>query len=412
MSGYDLKQSIGIIKNNWKDKVHGAITDIDIEHAFYSDDIFIYPFQSQMLTAVGYNLCPSDLIISTRTGMPLSIIKQGNQKYVNIAPHDTVLISTREYVGVSNRIMGTFHSRVKIVSQGFGHISTTLDPTWRGPLLIALSNPSGQKTKLVLEDRNEPQPFATLVFYCLDNCAQRTHDNKPNRIDILQEYRARPGRIKQFFFGSLFKKYNAFIDDLIIRSKNLNEHHINCPALEEMRILIQEGQEIICTQSSFDERKMRFTPWTQKIKNFEGKYRSNEDYATICNMVQPLRTVLNGINVNNLNDYFADLDTYFIYIGNYFEKVLDRINKEMIGKQWVHEYSAVIEFTGKDDFTTRVMRFVFGQKIRRIVLTILTIAALIVGIFIIKPTESQLKEALVAAFIATIVALVVDHWSK
>lgn len=104
--------------------------------------------RSENLTAAGYNLQVSDIIISTRSGLPLKIYTSGQYRYVDVPANDTVLITTVESIFVGPQIMGTFHSRVSIVSQGFGHISTTLDPTWCGPLLIAVNNPIEQEKKI------------------------------------------------------------------------------------------------------------------------------------------------------------------------------------------------------------------------------------------------------------------------
>lgn len=128
----------------------GALADTDIWDAIYRGEIYISPFRSENLTAAGYNLQVSDIIISTRSGLPLKIYTSGQYRYVDVPANDTVLITTVESIFVGPQIMGTFHSRVSIVSQGFGHISTTLDPTWCGPLLIAVNNPSNKKKRLCL----------------------------------------------------------------------------------------------------------------------------------------------------------------------------------------------------------------------------------------------------------------------
>ena len=94
----------------------GALADTDIWDAIYRGEIYISPFRSENLTATGYNLQVSDIIISTRSGLPLKIYTSGQYRYVDVPANDTVLITTVESIFVGPQIMGTFHSRVSIVS--------------------------------------------------------------------------------------------------------------------------------------------------------------------------------------------------------------------------------------------------------------------------------------------------------
>lgn len=140
-------------------------------------DIVIYPFSEDDLTPLGYNLNPSSFIVSLKAN-ELIVEKDG---YYEIQPHDTVLVLTREAVWVSKKIAGTFHSKVGVVSAGFGHISTTLDPNWKGPLLISLNNPTDKVLKL-----NANKSFVTLILYKLKTPAKKDHDNQSSRIDIMK----------------------------------------------------------------------------------------------------------------------------------------------------------------------------------------------------------------------------------
>jgi deoxycytidine triphosphate deaminase len=140
-------------------------------------EIVIYPFVEKDLTPLGYNLNPSDFVVSLNSD-ELVVQKDG---YFEIQPHDTVLILTKEAVWVSKKIAGTFHSKVGVVSDGFGHISTTLDPNWKGPLLISLNNPTDKVLKL-----SANKSFITLIFYKLRTPAKKDHDNKSSRIDIVK----------------------------------------------------------------------------------------------------------------------------------------------------------------------------------------------------------------------------------
>jgi hypothetical protein len=88
-----------------------------------------------------------------------------------VEPNDTVLILTQEEVWVSEQIAGTFHSKVGIVSSGFGHISTTLDPNWEGPLLISLNNPTRKRLKLIIgKEEAEATNYNSFVTLIQKSC--------------------------------------------------------------------------------------------------------------------------------------------------------------------------------------------------------------------------------------------------
>lgn len=56
----------------------GALADTDIWDAIYRGEIYISPFHSENLTAADYNLQVSDIIISTRSGLPLKYTPAGS----------------------------------------------------------------------------------------------------------------------------------------------------------------------------------------------------------------------------------------------------------------------------------------------------------------------------------------------
>lgn len=151
-------------------------SDRDIK-AYLSKEIVIHPYSENNLTPLGYNLSPSDFVFSLQD-KDLILEKDG---YYHIKPHDTVLILTKESVWISKKIAGTFHSKVGVVSNGFGHISTTLDPNWNGPLLISINNPTKMELKLPVD-----KTFITLIFYKLRTPSSKDHDNVSSRKDILK----------------------------------------------------------------------------------------------------------------------------------------------------------------------------------------------------------------------------------
>lgn len=207
---YDKKQEL-IDKNRI-----GCLSKDDIYEEILKNEIQILPFKKQNLTGLGYNLTPSDFVFSTSKKILLEVETNKNEKYVMIPPNDTVLILSKEYIAVSGRIMGTFHSGVRRVSQGLGHISTTLDPGWKGPLLVAVNNPSKKKIKFLLQSDGgrglEDVSFVTLIFQYLNTGLKQTeHDNKAFRVDVLWQYYMGSSYTKRAYNKS-FKLLNEIIE--------------------------------------------------------------------------------------------------------------------------------------------------------------------------------------------------------
>ena len=104
--------------------------------------VLIAPFSKENASGIGYNLSPSDLIYSLKKCQPLPIHYDDKGSYVWIKAHDTILTLSYEYVQVDESIAGLFLSKVRCVARGLGNVSTTLDPSWRGMLLLSINNPT------------------------------------------------------------------------------------------------------------------------------------------------------------------------------------------------------------------------------------------------------------------------------
>lgn len=179
----------------------GFMSNVDIEFALDSD-IVICDFDQRNLTDIGYNLTATEFVFSINRGLLVPIHNLNNEKFCYVDPHDTILILTREALWVSENIAGTFHSKVRIVSQGFGHIGTTLDAYWEGPLLISLNNPTSKKLKFVIgrDDGTgfRHSSFVTLIFYRMASPTTKGHDNPPCRLDILKTIVSKPRYINLY----------------------------------------------------------------------------------------------------------------------------------------------------------------------------------------------------------------------
>jgi deoxycytidine triphosphate deaminase len=202
------------------DKPRGFLSDEDIRRIL-DKEIVICNYSEDNLTDIGYNLTPTEFIFSVNKGLLVPIEDREYKKYCWVEPNDSVLILTREAIWVSEEISGTFHSKVKLVSQGFGHISTTLDPNWEGPLLISLNNPTKKRLKFVLgEDKGdgfEYSSFLTLIFYRMVTPTKKGHDNLPCRIDILKNITIKkPSRIN--LYPSKYQRLQNVVKDIQFES--------------------------------------------------------------------------------------------------------------------------------------------------------------------------------------------------
>lgn len=207
----------------------GLLSDNDILESIDNSELVICPFHEKNLTPLGYNLSFTKFIFSTKNKLLYNIKtdKKTNEIYCIVEPNDTLLILTQEAVWVSKKLAGTFHSKVGIVSKGFGHISTTLDPNWEGPLLISLNNPTKQKIKLVIgkdkKDGIEYKTFVTLIFYRMISKAKGNQDNLPCRVEILKDTE---DNLKDS------KKYSQLIS-VIDKIRNFETLHVGIGAVGE-----------------------------------------------------------------------------------------------------------------------------------------------------------------------------------
>ena len=170
-----------------------VLTDTDIRNILCPNEnwenaeekLKIYPFNEESLTPVGYDLRVGNTY--TSTSQPgLCQLSQGNK--IIIKPGDTALITTLEYIGMPQNFMTSalIVSKVSKVSRGLSHISTNIDPDWKGNLLIALHNHSMNKIEL-----EYGESFCTIVF--LENKSNSTKPcNKPDgRLDLYMQEWAR-----------------------------------------------------------------------------------------------------------------------------------------------------------------------------------------------------------------------------
>ncbi len=162
------------------------LTDTDLRSMICSEQewtdknkIHIYPFLESNLTPVGYDLSVGDSYASASKPGRIDI-KQGDG--VTIKPGDTVLITTLEKIGMpQNRTVSALVlSKVSKVSKGLSHISTTIDPDWKGELLVAIHNHSRISVSI-----GYGETFCTVVFFENKSPATKDCGKDQRRADIL-----------------------------------------------------------------------------------------------------------------------------------------------------------------------------------------------------------------------------------
>ena len=202
---------------------------------------FTKPIRNDHLKFASYDITPSIVAISSKVGMLEKVYSNKssaiNSYYIYVKPKDTVLIVSNEFIRIPNYIAGYVTSRVSNVANGFGHISTSVDPTWAGALLIALSNPSNRAIKIdvgtsttyhsngTIDFVRTPQTLATVTFHYLN----QPYTNKPieyknMRSDLLERirYNNRHG-LKAFLRKCFFRKRKHFTDHFFEHIKSNEE---------------------------------------------------------------------------------------------------------------------------------------------------------------------------------------------
>lgn len=212
----------------------GQLGREDLINELDSGELIIKPIKSNVkdetkIKSASFDISPSCLIMSVKKGSFMRIYsrisqcpkghrnpewhctackknepnKNGctEQLYTYIQPRDTVLVLSKEYLQIPAYMSGNVYSRVSTVSSGLGHISTTIDPLWRGALLIAISNPSSEPIKLLIQDeRAESIPLATVTLQYLNTPVDpnKTYSkHQPARVDILERYMFDPTQSKK-----------------------------------------------------------------------------------------------------------------------------------------------------------------------------------------------------------------------
>lgn len=117
--------------------------------------IFIYPFKGKNESITGCCLC----LTASEHAYTFYIDQQTQERkclfltdkadnLIKIQSRKTAIIWTEESVFLGNYLCGSLHSKVKLVSQGLGHIGTRVNPNYGGVMAIALHNLSDNEIQI------------------------------------------------------------------------------------------------------------------------------------------------------------------------------------------------------------------------------------------------------------------------
>lgn len=143
-------------------------------------NIFIYPLITSNIKGSTVNLTASKWAWSLKTKTSIVQTRSNDKNVIVIPANDTALIETEEVIHVTKKIAGTYHSKVRLVSNGLSHIGTTLDPLFCGNSLIAIHNNSDTNYELPVGES-----FVSLIFYYLQSESSLENSNEHGQIDIL-----------------------------------------------------------------------------------------------------------------------------------------------------------------------------------------------------------------------------------
>jgi dCTP deaminase len=154
-------------------------TDIRIELE-RNKRIIIDPFDEDSLTPVGYDLRVGEKGFSWKKQSKVEI---NEQKPLTIEPNDTVVIETYESVQLSKQFAGIIHAMAtQVIRRELSHISTTVDPGWKGRMLISIHNYRTSAVELEFKEK-----FCTICFYKVQSEAKKDVGKPSGRSDIWSE---------------------------------------------------------------------------------------------------------------------------------------------------------------------------------------------------------------------------------
>ena len=131
-----------------------------------NNSLLISPYDEKCVTPVGYDLRIGDQYIrinkSIHTKKPLATEELKKEGKLLIQPNELIAIRTLEKIGMprNKTLSGILVSKVSLANLGISHVSASIDPDWKGHLLVTLCN----LNPLPIEVQYG-QPFCTLLLF-------------------------------------------------------------------------------------------------------------------------------------------------------------------------------------------------------------------------------------------------------
>lgn len=401
----------------------------NIEKALADGHLKIFPFEKQNLTGIGYNISTTDFAFSINLGILLTVhqktVENGVMRYVVIPGNDTVLFFSKEYIEVDKTLAGTFHSKVSCVSQGLGHISTTLDPTWKGQLLISVNNPTSND--IVFDLDKSGGNIVTLLLHKLDSpvTGNNIHDNNKGRCELLISHFATPSptlkyknkhlEVKEFVQKKLADSLNGYDNFLgsnqpqdrysptIVKLMNLqNRLELDRCIISEGRYKIEGIGKYYCIKNAAELDLLKscalyeLSPKLRETLSMQSKIIAGFEAAQLTN-ASPIIEIIDEC----------------IKVIEYELNMIDHVRRI----QWQNDQ--VNRFAGEDSELVRLRRSVDkSRRVKRFWIPLFGIFAVVVGFFwvLIGPLDAFSEKsgtgAILSAIYAPILVFILERWWK
>lgn len=388
----------------------------DIRCALAEGHLKIFPFEPKNLTGIGYNLSTTDFAFSINQGILLTIHRKttnsGVERYVTIPANDTILFFSREYIEVDRTLAGTFHSKVARVSEGLGHISTTLDATWKGQLLISVNNPTSKRIKFDLDKSGGN--IMTLMLHKLNSpvTGDNIHDNNKGRCELLISHFAEP--LSNSSYRERHLKLRDFVENELADSLNGYDSFL-CPDYPEDRYSSKiECLTKLCERLQNDLVIIQEDRYTlgNEGKYFYFKNAKEEQCIRDCalfgiNLQLSADSEFQGVDSAHLKDALPIIKQYIDVI-NYELDMIDHIRRV----KWQDE--KVGEFANEDSELVQMRKGAEkAERRKRFWLPLLIIAAVTAVAFLVwkrRFPDADNEPVIFATILAPVLALILQWW--
>nr|WP_251499304.1 hypothetical protein [Otoolea muris] len=307
---------------------------------------------------------------------------------------------------------GTFHAKVSRVCQGLGHISTTLDPAWKGQMIISINNPTAKAIRFDL-DTNSGN-IMTMLLHKLDTAVtgDHIHNNNQGRCDLLLEHFAKPLpnkeyqnkhlQLESFVIGEFADSLNGY-DEFLNSGQSADKYTQKACQLIELKERLTKERRILQ-----EDRYMMGSHGVYHCLRNE----SEKELLQNCTLFQIYSKTHESIR---LIDELKKEDLYtvdpviekYINIIDYELKTINHIrriiwqNKKI--EQFAGEASPLVRLRQQESDRIRLLKF-WGP-----LLGVLIVAAIV--IFLLwKFNVSSNACSVIATIAAPILALAVQFW--